>query len=134
MSEAAGVALEFARTRNPGVGEAPLLPAVRDPSGPMGAREPRNIWRKAEARAGLERRHGRGWHSLRRKFATEIMYEPLSIVCRLGGWKDPETVLKCYQRPDEDDLRDALKRRQGVEKGGPTDTTNGHKGRLRRMK
>ena len=26
----------------------------------------------------------------------------------MGGWKDPQTVLKCYQQPDEKTMRSAL--------------------------
>ena len=51
---------------------------------------------------------GRGWHSLRRRFASELMHQPLKVVCALGGWRDFETVLKCYQQPDENQLRRAL--------------------------
>ena len=74
-------------------------------------------WRKAEKLAGLERKRGRGWHTLRRKFATDLMYEPLKVLCKLGGWRDAETVLTCYQRPDEDAMRSALDRREKVSSG-----------------
>ena len=33
---------------------------------------------------------------------------PLKVLCDLGGWKTAQTVLQCYQRPDEDRLRKAL--------------------------
>ena len=33
---------------------------------------------------------------------------PLKVLCDLGGWKTAETVLQCYQRPDEDRLRKAI--------------------------
>ena len=33
---------------------------------------------------------------------------PLKVLCELGGWKIAQTVLQCYQRPDEDRLRNAL--------------------------
>ncbi len=55
---------------------------------------------------------GRGWHSLRRKFATELRGEPLKVLCDLGGWKVPETILKCYQFPQEGAQRQALENRQ----------------------
>jgi len=32
----------------------------------------------------------------------------LNVLCDLGGWKTAQTVLQCYQRPDEDRLRKAL--------------------------
>ena len=44
-------------------------------------------WLRAEDTAGLERVKGRGWHSLRRKFATEMKHTPLRDLSHLGGWK-----------------------------------------------
>ena len=37
--------------------------------------------------------------------------QPLKVLCRLGGWKTAETVLRCYQRADEGQLRKALENR-----------------------
>ena len=71
---------------------------------------------------------GRGWHSLRRKFATDLMHEPLKILCTLGGWKDAETVLVCYQRQDEATMRNALGRRPQ----GTVGWANRHNARGRR--
>jgi len=71
-------------------------------------------WKKAQTLAGLEPKRGRGWHSLRRKFASDLMDTPLKVLCELGGWKDPQTVLKCYQRPDAGQLRTALEGRPRV--------------------
>ena len=62
----------------------------------------------AEEFAGLEPKRGRGWHSLRRKFASDLMDLPLKVLCDLGGWRTAQTVLQCYQKPDEDRLRKAL--------------------------
>ena len=39
---------------------------------------------------------------------------PLKVLCELGGWKTAETVLQCYQRADEDQLRKALEERRRV--------------------
>ena len=55
---------------------------------------------------------GGGWYSLRRRFASDLMDLPLKVLCELGGWKTAETVLQCYQRVDEDRLRQALEERQ----------------------
>ena len=65
-------------------------------------------WKRAEELARLEPKWGRGWHSLRRKFASDLMDLALNVLCDLGGWKTAQTVLQCYQRPDEDRLRKAL--------------------------
>ena len=103
--------LEEARRHNPRIGDAPLLPAPKDPSACMSRSLARDWWKKAEELAELEPKRGRGWHSLRRKFASDLMDLPLKVLCELGGWKTAETVLQCYQRPDEDRLRKALEDR-----------------------
>jgi hypothetical protein len=36
---------------------------------------------------------------------------PLADLCYLRGWKDPQTVLRCYMKPDEATMRSALERR-----------------------
>ncbi|MYH49839.1 MAG: site-specific integrase [Gammaproteobacteria bacterium] len=104
--------LEEARRRNPGIGDAPLLPAPKNPSACIGRSLARDWWDRAEALAGLPPKRLRGWHSLRRKFASDLMNQPLKVLCELGGWKTAETVLQCYQRADEDRLRQALEQRQ----------------------
>ena len=37
---------------------------------------------------GWNPKRGRGWYSLRRKFASDLMDQPLKVLCELGGWKD----------------------------------------------
>ena len=74
----------------------------------------RDWWTRAERYAGLAPKRVRGWHSLRRKFASDLMDLPLKVLCDLGGWKTAETVLQCYQRPDEDRLRSAIEEYRGV--------------------
>ena len=101
-----------ARRSNPGPGEAPLMPAPRNPSKCIGAGLAQVWWGRAEKLAGLEPKPGRGWHSLRRKFASDLMDQPLKVLCELGGWKTAKTVLQCYQRPDEGQLRKALDARR----------------------
>ncbi len=105
-------ALEEARRRNPGIGDAPVLPSPRNPSKCMGATLAQVWWRRAERIAGLEPKSGRGWHSLRRKFASDLMDQPLKVLCELGGWKTAKTVLQCYQHADEGQLRKALDARR----------------------
>lgn len=106
--------LEEARSHNPNSGDTPLLPAARDASKCVGRWLVRNWWSEAQSLAGLTPERGRGWHSLRRKFASDLMDQPLKVVCQLGGWKTAQTVLQCYQRADEDQLRKALEHRRKV--------------------
>ena len=107
-------ALEEARRRNPATGDAPVLPSPKDPSSSVAAWVARGWWDRAERLAGLEPKRGRGWHSLRRKFASDLMDQPLKVLCELGGWKTAKTVLQCYQRADEGQLRTALANRRRV--------------------
>ena len=107
-------ALEEARRMNRGTGDAPLLPAQKDPSVWVSRSLARDWWVRAEEMAGLEPKRGRGWHSLRRKFATDLMDLPLKVLCELGGWKNAHTVLRCYQKADAGQLRKALESRRRV--------------------
>ncbi len=111
--------LEEARRISQGTGDAPLLPARRDPSVCVSRSLARDWWVRAEAIAGLEPKRGRGWHSLRRKFATDLMDLPLKVLCELGGWKNAQTVLRCYQKADEGQLRKALESRRRVRTSSP---------------
>ena len=106
--------LEEARMRSPKTGNAPVLPAPKDPSRCLDRSRVRVWWQKAETLAGLEPKRGRGWHSLRRKFASDLMDQPLKVLCELGGWKTPHTILQCYQHADVDRLREALEDRRRV--------------------
>ena len=105
-------AFEEARRRNPANGDAPVLPATMNPSECLGFPQARFWWKRAERLARLEPKRGRGWHSLRRKFASDLMDLPLKVLCELGGWKAAKTVLRCYQQPDEAQLRQAIRSRR----------------------
>ena len=116
-------ALKRARERNPGIGAAWVLPAPRDASTPCSRLQVNSWWEKAELKAGLDAVPGMKWHSLRRKFATDLKDVPLPDLCALGGWKNPQTILECYQQPDSGTQRRALEeRRVRVEPTQPTDT------------
>ena len=104
--------LEEAWKRSSGHEDAPVLPAPRDGSKCAGRSLVRAWWYRAQSLAGLEAKRGRGWHSLRRKFASDLMDQPLKVLCELGGWKTAKTVLECYQRADEGQLRKALDARR----------------------
>ncbi len=100
--------LEDARMRNPNNGNSPVLPAPKNPLKCLDRSRVRVWWQKAETLAELAPKRGRGWHSLRRKFASDLMDQPLKVLCELGGWKTPHTILQCYQHADVDRLREAL--------------------------
>ena len=97
-----------------GTGNAPVLPSPGYAARCMSCVCAFKWWKKAQTLAGLEPKRGRGWHSPRRKFASDLMDTPLKVLCELGGWKDATTVLRCYQRPDAGQLRTALEDRPRV--------------------
>lgn len=96
------------------------MPSPKDAQAPCSRHLLRDWWKRAELKAGLEPVRGRGWHSLRRKFATELKEVPLKDLCHLGGWRSAQTVLACYQQADEETMRTALESRRIVRAaGGP---------------
>ena len=116
-TRAAIEALREVLAGNPGFGDAPVFPGERDPTQATDRHRPTKWWNKAERLAGLEPKRGRGWHSLRRQFASELMGQPLKVLCELGGWKSYQTLLECYQRPDMSQMREALDDRRRASGG-----------------
>ncbi len=106
--------LEEARRMGRGTKDGPVLPSSSDATKSTNRVSAFLWWKKAQHLAGLEPKPGRGWHSLRRKFATDLMELPLKVLCELGGWKNPQTVLRCYQQADAGQLRKALESRPRV--------------------
>lgn len=117
LTAEARAALERARTERPAIGEVHVLPAGNGTEGPCSRYQLEKWWRRAERLAGLKHEPGRGYHALRRKFATELKHVPLKDLCALGGWKDPHTVLTCYQTADEVTMREALASRRQLRSG-----------------
>jgi integrase len=113
MVQAARTALLRELRRRGTIGDSAqwVFPAPGDPSQPMSRHLPPDWWDRTEKAAGIARVPGRGWHSLRRKFATELKGASLKDLCALGGWKDHNTILKCYQQADPEAMRVALEQR-----------------------
>ncbi len=112
LTDAAVQELEAARRRRRAIGDGWVIPSPTDPREPVSRNLVRDWWERMQTLAKLPEEKGRGWHSLRRKFATELKHVPLKDLCYLGGWKDPQTILKCYQRADEATMQEALKSRR----------------------
>lgn len=112
LTDDAATALDSARSTRPAIGDAWVFPAPRDPGKPIPRITFLKWWEKAEQLAKLPRVPGRGWHSLRRKFATDLKATPLKDLCALGGWKNAQTILSCYQQADEATMRAALESRK----------------------
>jgi integrase len=62
----------------------------------------------AEQHAGLSHEPHSGWHSYRRKWATERGDVPLKALMVAGGWKDTQTLVTCYQQPTEAALLEVM--------------------------
>jgi integrase len=100
------------------IGDAWVFPSPGDESKPCSRHLARDLFERLRDRAQLPKGQRYGWHSLRRKFASELKAIPLKDLAHLGGWKDPATILKCYQKPDEATQRAALEQRQTLRAGG----------------
>jgi hypothetical protein len=92
--------LNAAQKAHQAIGEAWVLPALDDTAEPCSRHTLYKWWRAAESAAGLVPEHRRAWHALRRKFATELKYDPVPDDCALGGWKSAKT-LAIYQQRDK---------------------------------
>ena len=112
LTVTARTALEQAQRERGVIGDAWVFPSPTNAGHSISRHLLRDWWQRSERLAELEPETRRGWHSLRRKFATELKATPLVDLCALGGWKEPQTVLKCYQRPDAQTMRAALDRRE----------------------
>jgi integrase len=108
MSPALHAALVAAQKQAAAIGDAWILPGMRTPQAPCPKGTLDKAFERAVELAGLDLPRRARWHGLRRKFATELKHLPLKDLCYLGGWKDPKTLLTCYQQPDEDAMRQAL--------------------------
>ena len=111
LSPDAVKALESASNISGQLGDGWVFPSPRTTTTPISRELLHRWWIEAEVLAELPRVPRRGFHSLRRKFATELRHLPLKDLQLLGGWKDHTTILKCYQQPNLEDMREGLSRR-----------------------
>lgn len=114
LTNVAANALRRALRESGSIGDAWVFPSPRDAREPCSRHLMRDWWERAAELAELKPRKRLGWHSLRRKFATELKAAPLKDLSYLGGWKDPKTILMCYQQADEGTMRQALATRRAI--------------------
>ncbi len=82
-------------------------------------------FRRALEAVGMGDLRGVGYHSLRRKFATEYRGIPLKDLMNLGGWKDSRTLIDCYELPDLEALEEGLRCRiHSLESTPPADDSD----------
>lgn len=111
LSSLAIQALERARRERPGIGDSWVFPST-DSRRPVSRHLLRDWFNRARQAVGLPDGERFGYHALRRKFASELKNIPLVDLAQLGGWKTTQTILTCYQRPDEKTMRVALESRR----------------------
>ncbi len=112
LSNVAAETLEWLQKAEGAIGEQWIFPSDTDPSRAVCCDTINKWWRRAEEKAEIKHVHGMGYHSARRKFASELKSTNLRDLAYLGGWKNPQTVLLVYQQPDLELQRDALASRQ----------------------
>jgi integrase len=112
LTDEAREALRTAREQRRDDRDGWVFPAPSDPTQPCSRHLLRDWWERAADKAKLPKGERYGWHSLRRKFATELENAGLKTLQDLGGWKSHHTILQCYLRPDEDRQREALTARK----------------------
>ena len=118
LTDEAVTVLVRERSRAKAIGDAWIFPSLRKSGQCLSGDAAYHLWKRLAVRAGLPRGERMGWHSLRRKFATEMKETPLKDLCALGGWKEPTTLLTCYIRPDEATQRQALAQRRSLGAAG----------------
>lgn len=121
LSDAALAALRQRHTLNHG--SEWVFPSPTDPTVPVSRHLVGSWWLELERRAGLPPEPARGWHALRRKFATELKGVPLRDLMALGGWRSPLTLTLCYTAADPATQRQALARRATLTTDGLTTDT-----------
>lgn len=99
-------------TERPGIGPAPLFPSPDDPRKPIDRFLLDRLLRKAEGLAELKHLPGTAFHGFRRKWASEMQYEPATVVATLGGWKNVAVMQRAYQHTNAEMMVDVLSRRR----------------------
>lgn len=118
LTDIAVAALKAVREAEEATGERWIFPAPEDESQPYSRHLVRDYWERMAKAAKLPKGQRLGWHSLRRKFASELKATPLRDLAQLGGWKCAQTILTCYIAPDEATQRAALEQRKSLHAGG----------------
>ena len=64
---------------------APVLPAPSDASRYLCHKSAHHLRSRTATCTELKRKRDRSRHSLKRKFASDVMDQPLKLLCELGG-------------------------------------------------
>lgn len=114
LTPEAAVALKRQQRRTGAIGDAWIFPSAFHENRPLSKHDVGSLWKQLRVAAGIPKGEGFGWHSFRRRFANDLRHIPLRDLQDLGGWKTAQTILICYQQPDEEAQRTALASRRRV--------------------
>ena len=88
----------------PGLGPVYMFPSPTSRTEPVAYERVRTWLLEAEALAELAKLKGSLWHAFRRAWATARKHLPLKDTAAAGGWASTETLVRCYQQPDEETM------------------------------
>jgi integrase len=111
MTAGARAAIDRVLRERPGIGPAPIFPSPKDRTQPVSRYLAGEWLLEAEKLAGLEHEPGGGWHSFRRKAATEMKHAPDVDVMHALGWTDLRSLKTAYQHADPATMLVALENR-----------------------
>ncbi|HTK55063.1 MAG TPA: site-specific integrase, partial [Gemmatimonadaceae bacterium] len=100
MSRETRAAVESYLRANPRAGEAPLIPATRDPDRTPGLAAAGRWLRAAEKLAKVPKLARGEWHAWRRLWATERRAMPVQDIAAVGGWRSLAVLRSVYQHAD----------------------------------
>jgi integrase len=87
-----------------GVVSGPVFPSTKDEARSAPAELLSQWIRKAEVDAKLPKLDGGTCHPYRRKWRSERPHHPLTAVAYAGGWTDFDTMMRCYDIPEDADI------------------------------
>lgn len=88
----------------PAIGAVYLFPSPTNRNEPVAYERVRTWLLEAERLAKLPKHEGSLWHAFRRAWATARKHLPLKDTAAAGGWASTETLVRCYQQPDEETM------------------------------
>jgi hypothetical protein len=68
------------------------------------------FWPRLEKLAKLPHEEDRGWHSVRRRLATDLHYQPLAVAAAILG-HSPAVLSGTNEQPGADTLREGIRKR-----------------------
>lgn len=97
----------------PGIGETWIFPDTHDPERPLHPSRYEYWLTQTERLAGVEHVPRRGWHGLRRNWATSRKHLSTRDVENAGGWLPGSRALaKLYQQPDDESMYEVVNNRR----------------------